>query len=163
MVTVDAQVEAGNRATARATGLGKFQQSLTFAGHALIADEPAALGGLGAGPSPYDLLSAGLAACTSMTIRLYADRKQLALPGYSVEVAHDRSHATDCANCLFDNAAFIDRFLVRIVFDSPVAADIQAKVLEIAGKCPVHRTLASTSAIVSSLVVPAAGIEPATP
>ena len=154
MSIVDTQAEAANQVVARATGAGKFQQALTVAGHELVADEPEAFGGNGGGPNPYDFLAAGLAACTSMTIRLYTDRRQIAVPGYAVEVSHDRIHANDCASCLNGGAAFVDRFTLRIVFDSPVAADVQAKVLEIAEKCPVHRTLASASAIVSSVEVP---------
>ncbi len=150
----ESATETANRVSARATGQGKFQQAVLAAGHALVADEPEALGGLGGGPNPYDLLAAGLAACTSMTIRLYADRKQLVLPGYTVDVAHDRIHAADCAACTAGGAAFVDRFDLRIVFDGAVDAETQAKALEIAGKCPVHRTLAAASVIVSRIVVP---------
>jgi len=151
MTETDSQAQAANRVVARSTGMGKFQQSLRVAGHALIADEPEALGGLGAGPSPYDFLAAGLAACTSMTIHLYAERKQLALPGYAVEVAHSRTHAADCASCLTGSAPRIDRFDLRIVFDAPIDAATEAKVLDIAGKCPVHRTLTGASQIVTTV------------
>ncbi len=157
MTETDSQAEAANRVVARRSGIGTFQQSLQVAGHAMIADEPAVLGGLGAGPSPYDFLAAGLAACTSMTIHLYAERKQLALPGYAVEVEHSRVHAADCAGCLAGSAPRIDRFDLRIVFDAPIDAATEAKVLDIAGKCPVHRTLAGTSEIVSTVV---AGVTP---
>ncbi len=151
MTGEEGQAAEGNRVTSRATGAGKFQQSLQAAGHALVADEPTAFGGLGAGPSPYDFLAAALAACTSMTIRLYADRRQLALPGYGVEVTHSRVHASDCASCLTGKAPKIDRFELRIVFDDPVGSEVQARILDIAGKCPVHRTLVSTSEIVSMI------------
>lgn len=142
-----------NRVTARATGEGKFQQLVRLAEHTLVADEPEAFGGLGAGPSPYDLLAAGLAACTSMTIRLYAVSKLPGLPGFSIEVTHARIHANDCASCLDNAAAMIDQFRLLIVLDSPVDEDVRAKLLEIAEKCPVHRTLSARSDIVSEIVV----------
>ncbi len=139
----------------RSSGHGAFQQSIRAAGHDLIADEPVSRGGLGAGPDPYDLLSAALAACTSMTIRLYAERKRLTLPAYAVEVSHDRVHALDCTSCLAGTDSRIDRFVVRIAVDGIVNIDLRTKILEIAGKCPVHRTLASASLITTSIEPPA--------
>lgn len=156
IVMTDAAIAIADRVSARATGRGKFQQAIRVAGHALVADEPEALGGLGGGPNPYDFLSIGLAACTSMTIRLYADRKQFVLPAYTVDVAHTRVHAADCAACTAGGAAFVDRFDLRIVFDSAVDAEMQAKVLDIAGKCPVHRTLTAASTVISRIVAPLA-------
>ncbi len=135
----------------RSNGHGAFQQSIRAAGHDLTADEPVSRGGLGAGPDPYDFLSAALAACTSMTIRLYAERKRLTLPAYVVEVSHDRVYALDCTSCLAGTDGRIDRFVLRIAFDGIIDIDLRSNIVEIAGKCPVHRTLASASLITTSI------------
>src|SRR5258708_7290686 len=81
------------------TGLGRFQQEVVWGPHRLIADEPAKLGGLGTGLGPYELLLASLGACTAMTLRLYAEQKQLPLTGVEVRLRHSRIHAEDCAEC----------------------------------------------------------------
>ncbi|MGZ8282342.1 MAG: OsmC family protein [Allosphingosinicella sp.] len=118
---------------ARAAGSGRFLTEIEVRGVALLADEPETVGGLGAGPTPYELLSGALAACTSMTIKIYAERKRLALPPFRVEVAH----------CIVpvEGGGSRDRFDRLISFDVPLADDLRAKVLDIAEKCPVHRTL----------------------
>ena len=97
---------------------GKFQQAITMGPHKIIADEPVAVGGLDSGPGPYDLLLAGLGACTAMTLRLYADRKNLPLERVSVTLAHGKVHAEDCANCE-TKEGMIDRIDRAIALDGP--------------------------------------------
>jgi putative redox protein len=110
-------------------------------GH-LVADEPARFGGTGLGPSPYELVAAGLGACTSMTIRMYARRKEWPLEGVQVDVSHERVHAEDCADCETTSGK-VDVFRRAIRLDGPLEAAQQAKLMEIADRCPVHRTLES--------------------
>jgi putative redox protein len=133
------------------TGAGKFQQVVIVAGHQLHADEPAEMGGLGSGPSPYDLLAAALGACTSMTLRMYAAHKKLELGRVTVDVSHDKVHAKDCADCAEGREGRIDRFERTIFIDGPVDTDLESKIVEIAGKCPVHRTLEASSAVTTTL------------
>lgn len=108
--------------------------------HYFTADEPKSFGGEDFGPSPYELLSAGLAACTSMTIQMYARRKKWPLENVETHVNHNKSHAEDCENCE-RNTAKIDVFEREIVLQGNLDKDQQQKLLEIADKCPVHRTL----------------------
>jgi putative redox protein len=106
------------------------------------ADEPVAAGGLDTGPSPYDLLAASLGACTSMTLRSYADLKGIPLARVSVELKHDKIHAADCAECETREGK-LDRFDRTITLEGNLDSQQRAKLLEIADKCPVHRTLHS--------------------
>jgi uncharacterized OsmC-like protein len=111
----------------------------------------AAMGGLGSGPSPYDFLAAALGACTSMTLRMYASRKGLDVGRITVDVSHSKVHAKDCADCGEGREGRLDRLERTIAIDGPVSADLEAKLVEIAGKCPVHRTLEASSAVVTKL------------
>jgi uncharacterized OsmC-like protein/fermentation-respiration switch protein FrsA (DUF1100 family) len=122
------------------TGNGKFEQSIVAGKHRYLADEPTSVGGNGSGPSPYEYLLAGLGACTSMTIRLYADLKKLPLRRVSVRLKHDKIHAVDCANCESKEGK-IDRIDREITLEGDLSAEQRAKLMEIADKCPVHRTL----------------------
>jgi uncharacterized OsmC-like protein/alpha/beta superfamily hydrolase len=135
----------------RATGEGRFQQAVEVGRHRLVADEPESYGGLGSGPSPYDLLSAALGTCTAMTFQLYAERKRWRLPPFSVIVRHAKIHAEDCAACIEGGARMIDRFDRLITFDADPGNEVRAKALEIAGKCPVHRTLEAESLILTEV------------
>ena len=108
--------------------------------HHLLADEPASYGGTDAGPTPYQFLSAGLGACTSMTIRMYARRKGWPLEHVSVDISHDKVHARDCADCPDKNTK-IDVFQRLIRLDGPLDADQRNKLLAIADRCPVHHTM----------------------
>jgi len=128
--------------TVRETRGGKFQQEIMSGPHRFLADEPVRLGGLDSGPGPYDLLLAGLGACTAMTIRLYAERKQLPLERVTVRLSHDRIHAEDCENCE-TKAGMIDRIERAISLEGALADDDRTRLLEIADRCPVHRTLTS--------------------
>ncbi len=136
------------------TGQGKFQQMMTTGPHCLVADEPASVGGNDSGPTPYDLLSMALGACTSMTLRMYADHKRLELPRVTVDVSHDKVHARDCQDCGQGKQGRIDRFERVISVAGGIGAlppEVQDKLVEIAGKCPVHRTLEASSAVVTKL------------
>lgn len=133
---------------------GKFQNAVQAGRHRLFADEPESYGGLDSGPSPYDFLSIALGACTSMTLRMYADRKKLDLGRVSVDVSHAKVHAADCEECSDEQRAGggkVDRFERVISVDGQVPPEIEDKLLEIADKCPVHRTLEAGAKISSSL------------
>lgn len=123
---------------ARPTGHGRFQAAIGLRGGGILADEPIEAGGGGTGPTPYELLSAALAACTAMTLKLYAERKGWALPPFSVEAAHSAGGTRDL-------------FTRRIAFEGPLDAEQQAKLLGIADKCPVHRTLVRGFEIVTQV------------
>ncbi|WP_262269485.1 bifunctional alpha/beta hydrolase/OsmC family protein [Microvirga yunnanensis] len=134
-------------------GEGRFQNMVRAGRHRLFADEPTKMGGLDLGPTPYDFLSIALGACTSMTLRLYADHKNIPLGRVSVDVAHEKVHATDCADCAADVSpnGKIDRFTRIIAVDAEVTEELRAKIIEIANKCPVHRTLESVSVVSTSV------------
>jgi len=135
------QIETGT-VLVRETGNGKFQQEILSGPHRFLADEPVKVGGLDSGPGPYDLLLAGLGACTSMTLRLYADNKKWPLTRVSVRLTHNKVHAEDCLNCE-TKEGMVDRIDRNITFEGPLDAEQRKRLLEIADKCPVHRTLES--------------------
>ena len=137
----DKQIEIGT-VLVRETGGGKYQQEVLRGPHRFLADEPVKVGGLDSGPGPYDLLLAGLGACTSMTMRLYADHKKLPLERVSVRLVHNRIHAEDCLNCE-TREGMLDRIDRNITMEGPLDAEQRKRLLEIANKCPVHRTLES--------------------
>ena len=131
-----------NMVVVRETGHGKFQQEIISGRHHLIADEPVNVGGLDSGPGPYELLLAALGACTAMTLRLYADRKKLPLVRTQVRLRHSRIYAKDCAECE-TKEGMIDRIDRAITLEGDLSAEQRARLMEIADKCPVHRTLQS--------------------
>jgi uncharacterized OsmC-like protein/alpha-beta hydrolase superfamily lysophospholipase len=133
------------------TGRGFLQQDVAMGHHRMLADEPISVGGGDTGPGPYDLLLAALGACTSMTLRMYAERKKLALRRVSISLSHDRIHAEDCAECE-TKEGMIDRIVRDITLDGDLDAATRARLMEIADKCPVHRTLKSEVDIQTSLV-----------
>ncbi|MEQ8503688.1 MAG: alpha/beta fold hydrolase [Rhodospirillales bacterium] len=125
------------------TGQGKFQNAVSVGGrHVLLADEPADMGGTDTGPGPYDFLLTALGACTAMTIRMYADMKKLPLTKVRVTLKHDKIHAEDCADCETKTGK-LDRIVRDLHFEGDLSDEQKAKLLEIADKCPVHRTLHS--------------------
>jgi len=126
----------------RETREGKFQQEVLSGPHRFLADEPEKVGGDNSGPGPYDFLLAGLGACTSMTMRLYADFKKLPLERVTVRLTHSKVHEADCENC-DDTRSMLDRIDRTITMDGALDADQRKRLLEIADKCPVHRTLTS--------------------
>jgi putative redox protein len=122
--------------------------SIVANGHALSADEPRTVpGGHDSGPSPYGLLLASLGACTAMTLRLYAERKGWPLEAVRVDLWHDRTHARDCQECESESGV-IDRIDLSLELDGPLDPEQRARLFEIAGRCPVHRTLTSETRIV---------------
>ena len=135
------------------TGEGKFQNMVRAGRHRLFADEPEKVGGLDSGPTPYDFLSMALGACTSMTLRLYADRKKITLGRVSVNVTHEKVHSVDCSDCVGDDLpnAKIDRFTRTIAVDAEITDELRTKIIEIANRCPVHRTLESSSVVSTSV------------
>jgi uncharacterized OsmC-like protein/pimeloyl-ACP methyl ester carboxylesterase len=124
------------------TRRGRLQQEVRIGRHRLLADEPASVGGLDSGPSPYDLLLASLGACTSMTLRLYAERKSLPLDRVIVRLSHSRVHAADCETCE-SKEGMLDRIERAITLEGELDDGQRGRLLEIADKCPVHRTLTS--------------------
>ena len=144
------------------TTQGTFLNHVVSGAHRFLADEPTSIGGFDAGPSPYDLLSAALGACTSMTIRMYADRKQLPLDRVLVEVSHDRIHADDAdRECAGEESAGtgdrarsgakIDHFDRVVHLEGDLDETATERLLQIADRCPVHRTLESSSRITTRL------------
>jgi uncharacterized OsmC-like protein/fermentation-respiration switch protein FrsA (DUF1100 family) len=126
----------------RETHGGKFQQEILSGPHRMLADEPVKQGGLDSGPGPYDFLLAGLGACTSMTVRLYADFKKIPLENVSVRLSHDKIHVKDCETC-DTKVATVDHIERVITLEGPLDSDQRKRLMEIADKCPVHKTLES--------------------
>src|SRR5262249_3650878 len=124
------------------TRRGRFQQEIMVGRHRFLADEPVGVGGLDSGPGPYDLVLAGLGACRAMTLRLYAERKALPLDRVSVRLSHSRIHAADCESCE-TKEGMIDRIERAVTLHGALGADARKRLMEIADKCPVHRTLTS--------------------
>ncbi|HET7631098.1 MAG TPA: OsmC family protein [Gemmatimonadaceae bacterium] len=123
-----------------------FRQEIVVGPHRLVGDEPVAVGGTDEGPTPYDLILAALGSCTSMTISMYARRKQWPVESVTVTLRHSRIHAADCETCE-TKAGRLDRIDATIELVGPLDEAQRAKLLEIAHKCPVHRTLTSETEI----------------
>jgi putative redox protein len=132
----------------RETRASKFQNTVSIGPHHLVADEPASAGGDDTGPGPYDFVLAGLGACKSMTMRLYADRKSFPLERATVTLNHSKIYAKDCEECE-TREGMLDQIEVAIGLEGPLDADQRKRILEIADKCPVHRTLTSEIRIVT--------------
>ncbi len=128
-----------NRVTAR-TGAEGFRTDIFVNGHALVADEPEAFGGSNQGPSPYDYLQVALGACTGMTVQMYARRKQWPLENVVVRLRHEKAHARDCVDCE-DPASRLDHFERELELQGELSPEQRQRLLQIAEKCPVHRTL----------------------
>lgn len=124
-------------------GQGRYQQAIVAGQHRLLADEPASLGGADAGPAPFDFIMSGLGACTSMTLRMYAERKGLALTGIRVKLEHDKIEIDGQPR---------DRIRRTITLDGELSAEQRQRLLEIANKCPVHRALSNSVALDCELV-----------
>ncbi|MBR0836283.1 OsmC family protein [Bradyrhizobium manausense] len=143
--------EEPRKVVVQETRKSKFNQIISVGPHRLVADEPKAAGGEDAGPGPYDFLLAGLGACTSMTMRLYADRKSLPLDRVTVTLKHSKIYAKDCAECETRDG-MLDQIERDIAMDGALDAEQRKKLMEIADKCPVHRTLTSEIRIVTTAV-----------
>jgi len=123
-------------------GAKNFQQQVIAGRHHLVADEPVSAGGGDVGPDPYDYLLAALGACTSMTIGLYARRNRMPLENITVSLSHSRIYAADCGDCE-TKEGLLDRIDVEVDVTGPLTAEQHAKLMQVAAKCPVHRTLTS--------------------
>jgi putative redox protein len=127
-----------------------FAQEISVGRHRLRSDEPTAAGGTNTGPTPYDLLLAGLGSCTSMTVAMYARRKQWPLEAVTVRLRHSKVHAKDCMECETKDG-MLDRIERDIVLSGPLTDGQRAQLIGIANRCPVHRTLTSEIKIDSRL------------
>lgn len=134
------------------SGKSRLAQEIIIGDHVLIADEPVLAGGNDAGPSPYDFLLAALGACTAMTLRVYADLKQIPLEKITVKLTHEKSYDKDCVDCEKDNAKIdvIDRKIE--LRGAHLTQEQSNMLLAIANKCPVHRTLTSKIVIKTELI-----------
>jgi uncharacterized OsmC-like protein len=128
-----------------------FAQQISVGRHRLAADEPVAVGGTNTGPTPYDLFLAALGSCTSMTVAMYARRKAWPLESVTVRLRHSRIHAVDCANCETKEGR-LDRIDVSIELSGDLTEEQRMRLGEIAGKCPVHRTMTSEIDIQTRIV-----------
>lgn len=145
-------MEAPEIRTVTVTGAAAgFAQQVTVGRHRLTGDEPIASGGTDTGPNPYDLLLAALGTCTSMTLGMYARRKQWPLEAVTVRLRHRKVHAEDCAEC-DTKVGLLDRIEREIELAGALSAEQRARLLEIADRCPVHRTLTSEILIATRLV-----------
>lgn len=140
--------QAPRQVVVQETRTGKFQQTVTVGPHRMLADEPIAAGGEDSGPGPYDFLLAGLGACTSMTMRLYADRKTLPMERVTVTLKHGKIHAKDCEECE-TREGMLDQIERVITIEGALDAEARKRLMEIADMCPVHRTLTSEIRIVT--------------
>lgn len=123
-------------------GRSRYVQSISVGPHVLQADEPVNAGGNDAGPNPYELLLAALGSCASITVRMYAERKQWPLEGVHAELSWTRIHAEDCAGC-DSNLQLVDGIEMELAFFGDLSEGQRLRLLEIANRCPVHRTLSS--------------------
>jgi len=123
-------------------GTGKYTQRITAGEHVFLADEPVSNGGGDAGPNPYDLLLSALGTCTAMTVRMYADRKGIPLERTTIRLRHDRIHAQDCEECETEKG-LLSQITRDIHLEGDLTDDQRAKLMAIADRCPVHRTLTS--------------------
>jgi putative redox protein len=128
-----------------------FAQQISVGPHRLAADEPTSVGGTDLGPNPYDLLLAALGSCTSMTVAMYARRKRWPLEAVTVQLRHSRIHAADCEACE-TKEGFVDHIQRDVQLTGSLSEEQRARLLDIANKCPVHRTLASEIHVQTRLV-----------
>jgi putative redox protein len=133
----------GGTIVVASTGQGRFEQAMLDGRHMLVADEPVSAGGADVGPGPYEFLLMSLGSCTSMTVHLYAARKQWPLEQVVVRLRHAKVHAEDCSDCENNPKAMIDRIDRAIEFIGALDAEQRSRLLQIANQCPVHRTLSS--------------------
>lgn len=148
---VDTSLKTKHQVAASLDANDGFTTQMKVGNHYMIADEPETYGGNDFGPSPYELVSAGLSACTVMTIQMYAKRKGWPVDNVEVHTSYSKTHAEDCENCETDSAK-IDTFHREIKLTGDLDEKQRARIMEIADKCPVHKTLHSTTQIISTLV-----------
>jgi uncharacterized OsmC-like protein len=133
----------------------RYVQNISIGPHILQGDEPSKVGGSDAGPDPYELLLASLGACTGITLRIFADRRQWPLEGVRISLSHAKVHAEDCAACDTE-IRMVDRIDMEVSFLGELSEDQRQKLMEIASKCPVHRTLTSEIQICARLIADSA-------
>ena len=132
------------------SGLPAYLQDISIGPHQLLADEPTEAGGTDAGPNPYELVMAGLGACTSMTVRMYAERRNWSLENVRVELTFSRIHAVDCDDCS-RKKGIVNRIEKKITFIGDLSEVQRQRLLHVANNCPVHRVLAQAIEITSTL------------
>ena len=150
-IPTDEQITTKSRVAASLDKDDTFTTHLKLGDHNFIADEPTNFGGNNYGPSPYEFLSAGLAACTVMTIQMYARRKKWEVENVSCHINYSKEHAVDCEHCEEDSAK-IDTFTREIKLLGNLSEEQKKKLLEIADKCPVHRTLHTKTQVITKLI-----------
>jgi len=153
------EAQAGEAAViVREIGLGRYQNEVVVGRHRFLVDEPESVGGDDAGPSPYQLLNAALGACTSITLRMYAARKSWPLEHVSVRLTHEKGHAEDCAACDENQKSRVDIITRDITLEGPLDEKQRARLMEIADRCPVHRTLQAPVVVRTRMVNGADGV-----
>lgn len=150
--TVQKEIEPEGHVVVSESGEGKFHLNINASGHRLTADEPESVGGTNRGATPYDLLCASLGACTTITLRMYADRKKLPVTLIETLVEHDKHHAEDSATEDGKPAGKIDVFTRRIKIVGDLDEETRARMLQIADLCPVHKTMEKNAKVVSELL-----------
>ncbi len=143
-------VEDGTHVLAAEAHTGRYQEVISAKGHRMLADEPEEVGGLNHGPDPYGLLLSALGACTAMTLRMYAERKDWPLEHVAVRLGHRKVHAADCTDCETKDG-MIDEITREIAIEGALDDGQRARLLEIANRCPVHRTLTGEVRVRTSL------------
>lgn len=151
-IPTDEEIKSKSKVAASLNGDEKFTTHLKLGDHYFIADEPTSFGGNNFGPSPYEFLSAGLAACTVMTIQMYAKRKKWEVENVSCHINYSKDHAVDCEHCEEDSAK-IDTFTREIKLTGNLSEEQKTRLLQIADKCPVHKTLHSETQIITTLKI----------
>ncbi|MEM7162103.1 MAG: alpha/beta fold hydrolase [Bacteroidota bacterium] len=147
----ESQLETGHQVAVRLNTSDIFTSDVRAGKHAILADEPSSVGGYDLGPSPYELVSAGLGACTVMTLHMYARRKKWDLQEVTVEIDHGKTHASDCEDCE-ETGKKIDLFQRKLSLIGDLDDAQRKRLLEIADKCPVHKTLESSSKVDTELM-----------
>lgn len=145
------RMSSKSRVAATLAGTDQFTTHLKLGDHIGIADEPVTFGGNNFGPTPYEYISAGLAACTAMTIQMYAHRKKWEVENVKVEIDYSKEHALDCGACE-ENSSKIDTFSRKISFEGKLTSEQKQKLMVIADKCPVHKTFTSQTQIRSEQI-----------
>lgn len=144
----DSDERKGHRVEGATVSIGRenYITSMVMGGHRVTADEPVSLGGQDTGPTPYELLLGSLGACTAITLRMYAGRKEWDLQGVDVSLSHERIHAEDC-DCETDRVGLLDKIDRHVTLRGNLDAAQRKRLMQIADKCPVHRTLAATAVV----------------
>ncbi|PYR29913.1 MAG: osmotically inducible protein C [Acidobacteria bacterium] len=149
----DGHEEPGPRTITVHSSADGFAQEIAIGQHRLAADEPMSVGGTDSGPNPYDLLLAALGSCTSITVAMYARRKGWPLASVTVRLSHSKVHAADCAESE-TKVGLLDHIHRDVEFTGPLSDEQRARLLDIASKCPVHRTLESEIVVETHLTEP---------